>query len=56
MIGVKLRSIGDSQVMQGNAGKQFYTFRHNRKTGKVISISQSVLIQFLKVVWKQLEN
>ena len=56
-MGVKLRSAADPQIIYSNAGKQFLTRKHNRKTlGKVISISQNALIQFDKVMWTQLGN
>ena len=58
MMGVKLCSAEDPQIIQSNAGKQFSTCKHNRETlGKVISIAQSAQIQSIKVmVWTQLEN
>ena len=56
-MGVKLRSAADSQIIYGNAEKQFFTRKHNRQTlGKVISISENALIQFDKIVWAQLGN
>ena len=56
-MGAKLCAAGDPQIMSSNAGKQFFTCKHNKKTlGKVISISQSVPIKFMKLVWKQSGN
>ena len=57
MMSAKLRSAGKPKIIQSNAGKPFFTCKDNIKTlGKVISISQSILIQYLKEVWTQLGN
>ena len=48
-ITIKLGLAEDAQMIQNNAGKQFFTCKHNMKTlGKIISISQSTIFQFLK--------
>ena len=41
IMGVKLLSAVDPQIIQNNAGKQFSTCKY-RKTGKVISIFQGL--------------
>ena len=43
MMTIKLRSAvnAHAQMIQNNAGKPFFTCKHSRKTGKVISIFQS---------------
>ena len=57
MMGVKLRSAWDLQIIYSNAGKQFFKCKHNSKTlGKLLSISQIVLIQFLNIVWTKSGN
>ena len=51
MTTVKLGSAADAKMMKNNAGEQFFTGKHNKKTlGKVISVSQNTTFQFPKVV------
>ena len=51
LVVLKLRSVVDPQVIWNDSGKKFFTRKHNSKTlRKLISISQSVVIQFLKML------
>ena len=57
VLAVRLCSTVDAQMIKNNAGKQLFACKHCRKIpGKIISISQSKVIQFLKVVSSQLGN
>ena len=57
MMGAKLRSAEEPQIIQSNAGKPFFACKNYRKTlGKVMSISRSVIIQYLKEKWVKLGN
>ena len=57
MMAARMQLVGDAQVIQSNTWKQFFTCKPGRKTeGKLISISQSIVFHFLKVVQTQLGN
>ena len=50
VLAVKLHSAVNVQMIQNNPGKQFFTSKHYRAILEVISISQSIVFQFLKVM------
>ena len=55
MMAARMQLVGDTQIIQSNTWKQFFTCKPGRKTeGKLISISQSIVFHFLKVVQTQL--
>ena len=55
MMAARMQLVGDAQIIQSNTWKQFFTCKPGRKTeGKLISISQSIVFHFLKVVQTQL--
>ena len=57
MMAARMQLVGDAQIIQSNTWKQFFTCKPGRKTeGKLISISQSIVFHFLKVVQTQLGN
>ena len=57
MVAARMQLVGDAQIIQSNTWKQFFTCKPGRKTeGKLISISQSIVFHFLKVVQTQLGN
>ena len=57
MMAARMQLVGDTQIIQSNTWKQFFTCKPGRKTeGKLISISQSIVFHFLKVVQTQLGN
>ena len=57
MMAARMQLVGDAQIIESNTWKQFFTCKPGRKTeGKLISISQSIVFHFLKVVQTQLGN
>ena len=57
MMAARMQLVEDAQIIQSNTWKQFFTCKPGRKTeGKLISISQSIVFHFLKVVQTQLGN
>ena len=49
--------IVNAQIIYNNAGKQVFTSKNDRKTlGNEMFISQSMVFQFIKVVYTQMVN